>query len=489
VRPRTIIVSVAVGLIVTLLSALAPAIRAARVAPVAAMRDDAVQPVKGVLWRGVIGLVVLGAGVALVVPSVLAEKVQWSLIAIGAVLVVIGALIAAPAATRPIVQLIALPAGLFGSTIGRLARENALRNPRRTAATASALMIGLALMAGVSVIASSMKASISSIVEDQVYADYVLNGGGMAAFPGAVATTVEKLPEVSSVAGIGYLQLELGGKSLFATAADPRAISENVRLNVTDGSLDALSQENEVLVQERTAEDNGWKVGQTLPASIGTIKSQQLRIGGIYEVNQALGSPVIASRALYTKAVPQAQQGDFLLYVKAKPGTDQAALRTGLEQTVKPFIVVSVEDGEEYSNSSADQVNQLLYVLYVLLALSVLIAVLGIINTLALSVFERTREIGLLRAVGMSRRQLRRMITVESVFTAVFGALLGAALGLAFGLTVQRGLVSEGLEQLSIPWLPLLFVIVGSAVAGMLAAVLPAWRAVRLNVLRAITAD
>ena len=488
VHARTIVVSLIVGTLVTVISALLPAIRASRVAPVAAMRDDVATPVAGVFRRGLIGVVVLAAGVALVVPSVLADSVPWLLVAGGAVLVVIGALVAAPAATRPVVRLISVPASLLGSTVGRLARENALRNPRRTAATASALMIGLALMAGVSVIASSMKASISSIVDKEITADYVLNGGGATPFPNSVAQSVSALPGVSTVANLGDLQRKVGGKDLFATAADARSIAENVRLDVTSGSLGSLNQ-GQVLISDDTAKSNHWKVGQTLPGTAGTIKSLPLTVGGIYKSSQALGSPVIASRQLYSRVVPVSMQGDFMLYVKAKPGTDQAALRTSLERTVKPFIVVSVQDGDEFSNSQASQVNTLLYILYVLLALSVVIAVLGIINTLALSVFERTREIGLLRAVGMSRRQLRRMISIESVFTAVFGAVLGAVLGLAFGLTVQRGLVSQGLETLSIPWGPLLAVIVGSALAGMLAAILPAWRAVRLNVLQAITAD
>jgi len=197
----------------------------------------------------------------------------------------------------------------------------------------------------------------------------------------------------------------------------------------------------------------------------------------------------VVPRALYTKAVPAAMQGDFLVYVKAKPGVDPASLRPELAAAVKPFLVVSVMDSDEFTDSQAAQVNVLLYTIYALLALSVVIAVLGIVNTLALSVFERTREIGLLRAVGMTRRQLRRMITVESISTAVFGAVLGMVLGLVLGITVQYGVRSQGLEVLSIPWLSLVVVLIAAAVAGMVAAVLPAWRATRLDVLRAITAD
>jgi putative ABC transport system permease protein len=488
VRTRTIVVSLLVGTIVTLFSAILPAIRASRVAPVAAMRDDVVAPVGGVLRRGLIGFALILVGAGLLVPGVGGDTVKWVLVGFGAGLVVIGALVAAPATTRPVVRIVAAPFVLIAGTVGRLARENALRNPRRTATTASALMIGLALMAGISVIASSTKASVSDIVESQLTADYVLNGGGAGTFPSTVADTVARLPEVGSVARIGGLAVQVGTKNLSAIAADSRGIADNVKLDVTAGSLATL-ESGQVLISQNYADDSGLKVGSTFNASIGTVKRQAMMVGGVYDDNQVIGSQLIVPRALYKKAVPVGLQGDFLVYVKAKPGADEAALRTELNDVVKPFLVVSVQNGSEFTDSQASQVNQLLYIIYVLLALSVVIAVLGIINTLALSVFERTREIGLLRAVGMTRRQLRRMITVESVSTAVFGAVLGMVLGLALGLTVQHGLRTEGLESLSIPWGQLIAVLIAAALAGVVAAVLPAWRAVRLDVLRAITAD
>jgi len=382
---------------------------------------------------------------------------------------------------------VASPFVAVTGTIGRLARENSLRNPRRTATTASALMIGLALMAGVSVIASSTKASVSDIVDSQLTSDYVLDGGN-APFPVTVAQNVAKLPDVASVATLGGVQVVVDKKAQFAMAAESQGITDNVKVNVTSGSLSALDS-GQVVVSETLAKDEGWKVGTVIDAGIGTIKKQSLTIGGVFEDNQVLSAPMVVPRALYTKAVPAAMQGDFLVYVKAKPGVDPASLRPELAAAVKPFLVVSVMDSDEFTDSQAAQVNVLLYTIYALLALSVVIAVLGIVNTLALSVFERTREIGLLRAVGMTRRQLRRMITVESISTAVFGAVLGTVLGLVLGITVQYGVRSQGLEVLSIPWLSLVVVLIAAAVAGMVAAVLPAWRATRLDVLRAITAD
>jgi putative ABC transport system permease protein len=487
VNTRTVVVSLLVGIVVTVVSAILPAVRASRVAPVAAMRDDVAAPVGGVLRRGLIGGGFIAVGAGLLVPGVTQDDVQWLLVGIGAALIVIGSLVAAPATTRPVIRVVAAPFLVVAGTIGRLARENSLRNPRRTATTASALMIGLALMAGVSVIASSTKASVADIVESQLTADYVLDGGN-APFPVTVAEQVSTLPDVASVATLGGVQVVVDDRTLFAMAADPQGIADNVKVDVTSGSLGALNS-GQVLISQTLAEDRGWKVGTTVDAGIGTIKQQPLTVGAVFEDNQVLSAQMVVPRKLYSEAVPAALQGDFLVYVKAKPGVDQAALRTELTSTVKPFLVVSVLDGAEFTDSQAEQVNILLYTIYALLALSVVIAVLGIVNTLALSVFERTREIGLLRAVGMTRRQLRRMITVESISTAVFGAVLGTALGLVLGITVQYGVRSQGLEVLSIPWASLVIVLIAAGIAGMVAAVLPAWRAVRLDVLRAITAD
>ncbi|HST84835.1 MAG TPA: FtsX-like permease family protein [Kineosporiaceae bacterium] len=486
VHTRTVVVSLLVGIIVTVVSAVLPAVRASRVAPVAAMRDDVAAPVGGVRTRGFIGVVFVILGFSLLIPGVTQDDVKWLLVGIGAGSIVIGSLIAAPATTRPVIRVVASPFVLIAGTIGRLARENSLRNPRRTATTASALMIGLALMAAVSVIASSTKASVADIVESQLTADYVLDGGN-APFPVTVAEKVSTLPDVASVATLGGVQVVVDKQAVFAMAADAQGIADNVKVDVTSGSLNALDS-GQVLVSKKLAEDRGWKVGTVLNAGIGTVKQQSLTIGGVFDDNQVLATMVVP-RKLYTTVVPPALQGDFSVYVKAKPGVDQAALRNELTSTVKPFVVVSVMDGDEFTNSQADQVNVLLYTIYLLLALSVVIAVLGIVNTLALSVFERTREIGLLRAVGMTRRQLRRMITVESISTAVFGAVLGTLLGLVLGITVQYGSRSEGLDVLSIPWLSLFIVLIAAALAGLVAAVLPAWRAVRLDVLRAITAD
>ncbi|MCE0538439.1 FtsX-like permease family protein [Kineosporia rhizophila] len=489
VSVNTVVISLLVGLVVTMLSAVMPALRAAKVPPMAALRDDAQVPPGGVLRRGIIGLVLVLLGFAAVLPSSLGDEPNWPLIGLGAALLLLGLLVAAPWLTRPVVRLVAAPYTRIYGTVGRLARENALRNPRRTATTASALMIGLALMSSVGVFASSANASVAEAVETDLSADYVLSTGGASVIPTTVADEVEKLSGVTSVATVRDVPMQIDGDGVYAVAAEARAISENIKVQVNAGSLDALDS-GQVVISQSIADDRGWKVGDQLPpADIGTQVGQELTVGGIIEDSLPLdNAQVLFPMELYSEAVPPAQQGDFLLYVKSD-GADSAGLREELTKTVEPFLVVSVQDGEEFADAQAAQINQLLYLIYALLALSVLIAVLGIVNTLALSVFERTREIGLLRAVGMSRRQLRRMISAESVSTAVFGAVLGMALGLVLGLVLQRALVSQGLETLSIPWATLVVVLVASAIAGMFAAIMPAWRAVRLDVLRAITAE
>jgi putative ABC transport system permease protein len=483
VLPRTIVVSLLVGVVVTVLAAVLPAVRAARIAPVAAMRDDVLVTPKGLRVRGMVGGGLLALGIALVVTA-LGDDVKWAQFAFGAFVSVIGALVAAPLATQPVVRVVAAPFVLVAGLVARLARENALRMPRRTAATASALMIGLALISTVSVAAESTKASVADLVERQLTADFVLNGG-QAPMPPSVATTVAALPQVGSVATIGFVSVEVGDSGLAAIAAESKGLAENVKLQVLSGSLAALDS-GRILVDESTAKARNWSVGSDVTATVATLKQTPLTVGGIYKDSEVIGSEVVIPRALYLKAVPAARQGDFLVYVKAAPGADNGALRTELVKVVKPFLIVSVQDGAEFTASQAADINQLLLILYALLALSVVIAVLGIVNTLALSIFERTREIGLLRAVGLTRGQLTRVITIEAVTTAVFGAVLGTVLGLGLGIALQRGLRTQGLEVLAIPWGTIVTVLVLSAFAGVVAALLPAIRAVRLDVLKAI---
>ncbi len=486
--PTTVLWSLVVGTAVTLVAAAIPARRAARIAPVAAMRDDLPIPPKGLRLRGLIGGAMAVAGVTLLAVTVSRDQVNWPLVGVGAGLAVIGVVVAAPLATRPVIRLVAWPFATFGGVVGRLARENALRVPRRTASTASALMIGLALISGLSVIAESVKASIADIVAAEVTADYVLNaGGGGVLVPDTVAGDVARLPGVATVSPVGGVGIRLGEDDTFASVVDPATVGEVVAVRMVAGDLAALAPDT-LLVSQSFAEDRGLGIGGAVDATVGGLAERALTVGGIYQDSQLIGDAVVA-RALYEQAVPVAARGDFAVFVNAEPGADPVALRAGLTDAVAPYLVVSVDDGEEYVDSATGQIDLLLNLLYVMLLFSVVVAVLGIVNTLALSVIERTREIGLLRAVGLGRRQLAGMITIESVATAVFGAVLGTGLGLGLGLAMQRGLRNQGLDVLSVPWATISVVLVAAALVGVVAAVLPAIRAVRLNVLEAIATE
>jgi len=487
VRTGTVVWSIVVGVVVTLLAALVPARRASRIAPVAAMRDDLVIAPKGLRLRGSIGGAMVIAGMAGLVYAVTRSSASWPLAGAGAAAAVLGALVAAPLTTRPVVRVIAWPFAAVAGVVGRLARQNALRVPRRTALTASALMIGLALISGLAVIAQSVKASVSDIVTQELRSDYVLDAGNNGTVPPSVAPAVAALPQVQSVAAVGGVGVKVGDVDTFALAADPAALADNVAIDVRSGSLSAVAH-GEVLLNQTLATKHGWTVGQQVSLTAGPLPARQVRIGAVYADSQILGE-VLVGRALYEQAVPVRYRGDYGVYVKAEPGADLAALRTALAGVAKPYLVVSVEDGAGYVKSSARQIDIILNLLSALLLFSVIVAVLGIVNTLALSITERTREIGLLRAVGLGRRQLAGMITVESVATAVFGAVPGGTLGIGLGVSLQRGLRTQGLDVLSVPWATLGGMLLAASVVGVLAAVIPAARAVRLNVLQAIATD
>jgi putative ABC transport system permease protein len=481
---ETVLVSLAVGTVVTVLAAVLPARRAARTAPVAAMRGDAPIAPRGLRRRGITGMALLVAGAGLLGTAVTRSSVPWTLAGAGAFVAVLGMLVSAPWATRPVVRVIAWPFVVLGGAVGRLARQNALRVPRRTAATASALMIGLALVAGISVLASSVSASVDDGVSTQLTSDFALNGGTVPV-PSAVTRAAADLPAVRSVAVVSQLPVRIDGFSATASAVSARAVADNFIVTMRAGRLSSLDRQS-VLVDRSTATRRGWHVGDVLPATVGTLTGRRLVVAGIYADSQAFGTPVIVDRSLYEAAVPAVRQADLRVFVRARAGADTAALRADLEDLVRPYLVVSVQDKQEFADAQSGAIDTVLNLLYVLLLFSVVIAVLGIVNTLALSVLERTREIGLLRAIGLRRRQLGEMITIEAIATAVFGAVLGTLLGLGLGIALQRGLRAQGLTTLGIPWVLVIVMLGAAMLVGVLAAVAPSIRAARLNILEAI---
>ena len=377
--------------------------------------------------------------------------------------------------------------------IGRLARGNVTRNPRRTANTAGALMIGMALVGATTVLASTAQASTRSVVETESRADLIVQSASFA-LPGDAVGAVAALPSVGRADAVSVGSALVSGPDEDGDEAAPTtlvsvpvgAIGSTLAVTVVDGSLDGFAP-GDVAVQEATAQARSWAVGDTLTLTSDT-GSRTATIAAIVD-SKILGAPVIVPQEMLEELVPDAQRSVTALFLQAADGTTLEELRTDVVDAVAPFAILSVQTNDELATSLADQVGRVLVILYALLGLSVVIAVLGIINTLALSVIERTREIGLLRAVGLGRLQLAGTVTVESVLTALFGTVVGVGVGVALAATMPTVFADVGLTTLAVPWPQILAMLGLAVVVGVLAAVWPGVRAARLPVLDAIAQE
>jgi putative ABC transport system permease protein len=482
--PRTVIVALLVGVLVTVFSAYSPARRAAKTPPVAAMREEFASTGSSLRKRTIVALVFSLLGAVALVGGGTAKGGGGaaSLVGIGALLLIVGVLLGAPALSRPVVggvgRLVAAP---FGA-VGRLARTNAVRNPRRTAATAFALTLGLMLVTAIAVFGSSAKRSINALVDNGVTADYILTGPNAIGVPVAAGDAAAKTAGVQTATQLHAVIVKFGGANHNGTAVDG-SLADVLPFTLNAGTADYSG--HQLLASQNTATSNHWKVGTVVPVTSTDGKQLEETVSGIYPENQLLG-PWITSGSFYRQVTPTQNLNDMVVLVKAMPGADLGRLRAALVKATDPYLVVKVQDREEFKGSQASQINGLLAILYGLLALAIVIAVLGIINTLALSVVERRREIGMLRAVGMQRPQVRRTIYLESMLIAVFGALVGLTLGLTFGALFVRTLRNGGLRHISVPFGQSVLMLVLAALVGVLAALWPAVRAARTRPLEAI---
>lgn len=476
--PRTVIAAFAVGIIVTAVAAVFPARRASSVSPMAALRDAAT-PDRSLRRQTIIGAAVLVLGSVGVGLGLTGTGLE--ILGAGALLCFVGVAMLSPIVSRPVARLLGAP---FQRRLpGRLGRTNTLRNPRRTASTAAALMIGLALVSAVSVLGASLKASIEKVANATLGAEFVLASEGQTGFSPTVVEKMRDQPGVEAVAGLGYGPAKLGSKVEYVASVSPSAIGSLINLERKSGTLTVGS--GAVLISERAAKDRGLRQGQTLDVQFAKGGQQTFRVAGIYADNQVVGGYLFDDTIVKNFAI----QTLFAALIKLSDGANLTETRAAIDEVAKGYPNITVQDQSEFVKSQAAQIDQVVAILYVLLTLSVLIAVLGIVNTLALSVIERTRELGLLRAIGMSRRQVKRMIRVEAVVIAVFGGLLGLVVGSAFGVAIQRALVSEGVTELQFPVIRMVVFVVLAALAGVLAAWLPARRGSRLNVLSAIATE
>ncbi len=484
-EPRTVIAAFIVGTVVTVIASILPARRAARVAPVEALRESADTGVGASLRRRLVaGLIVTAAGVAALLYGLFGNQSNaGALIGLGAAATFVGIAILSPLGARPLAGVIGAPIRRRGIQ-GKLGRENAMRNPRRTASTASALMIGLGLVSMVAVLSASLKASFDVAIQQSLKADFVLTTTSFTPFSPDAATNVRQVPGVAAVSEFRQGGFQVAGSPAFLTAVDPATIDQVATLGLSSGALQALDQ-GKVVVFDDTATKKGWKVGDQIPSAFATAGKQPLTVGGTFSENRVVGGDYLISLDTYERFYTE--QLDSFVMVTIAPGTDPATAQKQIEAATKDFGGLEVQDQTAFREQQAGFVNQLLGLVTALLAMAILIALFGIVNTLGLSIFERTRELGLLRAVGMSRKQVKRMIRWESVIIAILGAVLGVVIGVVFGWALQQALAPQGVTELKIPVGQLIVYVVFAGFAGVLAAIWPARRAAKLNVLESIS--
>ena len=486
---RTIVVSLAVGTLIALLASLRPALRATRIAPIAAVREGAVLPSSRFARYALpASATVIAAAVALFSYGVFADglETRTRLVALvaGVLLMFVGVAMVASRVVRPLAYLLGAPGARFGGTAGSLARQNTVRNPARTASTAAAVMIGLALITFVAVIGQGFQSSFSSAVNDLFAADYAVRADNNQVTNKAAAA-VAKAPGVEVVSEIRAANANLNGKSIGVNGVDGN-LTKVVGMKWTRGSssVPARLGRDGAFIKDRYADDHALDIGSPLTLTTPTGKSLRLHVKGIFDEPKG-GSPfeqVAISKTTFDRSFANHDDDWILLNVHGGPSDENSAR---LERAVRAFPDAQLQTSDEFKDSQVSQLKKSLNILYLLLSLSVLVSMFGVINTLVLSVFERTREIGMLRAVGMTRRQVRRMIRHESIVTALIGATLGMAIGIFLAGLTSAALSKYGLV-FALPYKSLAAFVAIAILAGTLAAILPARRASRLNVLEAL---
>ncbi|MGH2653611.1 MAG: ABC transporter permease [Actinomycetota bacterium] len=483
ILPRTLIVGVLIGTVVTVVAGVAPARRASRISPIEALREGQLGPTASLRRRVIVGGVVTVVGAAALLYGLFGGPSDAALIVgLGAALTFVGVATLSPLVARPLAWILGAPLRALGFA-GRLGRENAMRNPRRTASTAAALMIGLGLVTFVAVFADSLKASSEAALDEAIRSDFILTSGGFAPLSPQVAEDLEGRPEIAVVSPTRLGAVRIEGGTDFVTAVDPATFGQVTNTEFAVGSLGSLGEPDTIVVLDDVAESNGWALGDRIEVRFAQTGTSELTVGGLYEDPQILGNYAM-SFATFEENF--AQRLDTYVLVKLAEGVSPAEGRRVLEAATESFPNVQVQDQAGFKQQQEDLIDQLLAMVQVLLLLAIVIALFGIVNTLGLSVYERVRELGLLRAVGMSRGQVRRMIRSEAVIIAVLGGVLGAAIGVLFGWAMQGALASLGIDRLRVPIGAIVVYLVVAGLAGVIAAIWPARRAARLNVLEAI---
>ncbi len=489
---RTVIVSVLVGVIVTFVASLIPALRSTRVPPIAALHAFVPTPGRR---RRLVSLVLsiffALVGLALVLDGLLSDGDVGNRILLmggGALLAVIALSRFSPRLVGPLANVAGWPLERARRLIGRLARENAQRNPGRTAITAAALMIGLALVAFVTVFAAGLKSTVATVVDENFAGGLIIqNSDGFSPIPNGTALAASKVPGVESVATIRTAQAKVVGNGAGARVTAPtRNIGDSLKVEWKQGGPEALRglRDGQAIVSDSFASSQGLEVGSQVQLLTQTGAEPRFEVVGVFDSKLNLLGSVLVTQPVLAREFDQTQNTtDF---IDTEPGADAKAVQAVLTKGVEvAFPTAEVLNQQELKESREEQVNQIVNLFYALLLLAIFISLFGIANTLALSIHERTRELGMLRAIGMSRRQVRTMIRYEAVITALIGAILGIILGIVFATLIAQPLKDEGFT-LSYPVPLLVIMLVVAAIAGVLAAVAPARRASRLDVLESL---
>ena len=488
-QPRTIFVGMSVGMIVTLVSAALPARRAARVPPAAALRDEEPSPRKALTNRAIAGAAILGMGLAVLFVGLYVSfdsgPPEILYVGIGAAVTFMGVSVLSPLVARPVARVIGWPFARLYKIPGKLAQENAIRTPRRTSATAAALMIGITLVTLAATMAASIRGTIDDILGNSVNADLIVSPTNdfdfLAGFTPDVAASIAESPEVEDLTRVQVGAVLLDGSETFLNGVEDD-YSEYFPPDDSVGSL--APGPDEVVVETGIAEANGWTIGSTVELVFEATGAQQFELVGTAS-GDVWGDVIAISQdewvENYGGIVVDAQ-----LFVRAVDGVSADELSVVVSALIEDLPTVEAQTLEELQDDAANQINQLLNLITGLLGLAVVIALIGVTNTMTLSVFERTREIGLLRAIGLTRRQTRRMIRSEASIIAVFGAVLGVVIGVFFGWAILQALADDGFSAFVIPFGTIALWIIITAFLGIIFAILPAWRASKLNVLEAI---
>ncbi len=483
ITATTVIITIVAGVVTTLVAAIVPAVAAGRVPPVAAMSESAFESIKRMRGRIIAAVLFVALGIA-AIGTVLAGA-DSLLLGAAVVAIFVGVLLFGPVMANPISRLLGAPLQRFRGITGSMSRSNVQRNPRRTARTAAPVLIGVALVTGATVFAASLKQQLRETIGNVFVGDYVINSsnGGSLSFGQDFVDTLNELPAVGDATGLGFAGLaDAEGKSLSATTVNAEHANGLLDYDFVQGSFADLTPEG-MLISEGEGKRKSLALGSVIEVRIGDI-TKSVTIQGVYTSTELAQARVVDRALLYgTSATNQAA---FIIITRSS-GFSDAEFREAVDAAITTYGIGELQDRDEFIDGRSDIIDQSLSFIYGLLALSVIIAVFGIVLTMLLAVYERRREIGLLRAVGMTRSQVRTTVRWESVLTSLYGAIVGVVLGLVLGYIIIVALKDRGLSTYSVPVSAITFIVVSAFVIGVLAAVIPAWRATKHDILEAIS--